>query len=143
MKPFRFEALGDLINVAHAKNYMKMCLKNADADCALWTKNPHLLWTAVLAMGGKPQNVQFVLSSPYVNKPDIGTYWRYNARCNEVFGYPLFDKLFTVWTEDEAKKKNVQFNCCGADGMKDRKCKNCLNCYKRENYNEFVNELLR
>lgn len=143
LKPFRLEAMGDLINVAHAKNYLKMCVKNGYADFALWTKNPHLLWGAVLEVNGKPKNLQCVLSSFYIDRPDEVVYWKYNRMCMEKFGYPLFDKLFTVWTESGAKEKNVQFNCCGADGMKDRKCKNCLNCYKRENYNEFVNELLR
>ena len=143
MKPFRFEAFGDLQNVAQAVNYIKMCMKNADADCAIWTKNAYFLWEAVCIMGGKPQNVQFIYSSAYVNTPDRQTYDAYNKMCRERFGYPLFNKLFTVWTKNIAHRYAIEFNCCGANGIKDRKCKNCLNCYKRSDYNEFVNELLR
>lgn len=143
MKPFRFEALGDLHNVDHAVNYIKMCMRNMDADCAWWSKNADFVWQAVLKMGGKPKNCQFILSSPYVNTPDRKTYDKYNKMCRDKFGYNLFDKLMTIWTENIAHRYAIEFNCCGSGGMKDRKCKNCLNCYKSVDYNEFVNELLR
>lgn len=142
LHPFRFEALGDLGSVAQAKNYLRMCMKN-NADNALWTKNAEFLWKAVVEMGGKPKNVQFIFSSAYVNTPDRKTYDAYNKMCREKFGYNLFDKLFTVWTANIAHRYAIEFNCCGSGDMKDRRCSNCLNCYKSSGYNEFVNELLR
>lgn len=142
MKPFRYEAMGDLINSAHARNYIRMMYKNPDMNHSLFTKNPNLVWEAVKELG-KPKNAVFVYSSSYVNVPEIENYERYNKMCMEKFGYKLFDRLFTVWTANIAHRYAIEFNCCGANGMKDRKCKNCLNCYKRSGYNEFVNELLR
>lgn len=143
--PFRFEAEGDLLNTSHCRNYFRMTNKAEykNVNFALWTKNPGFVWEAVKAEGGKPANLQIVLSSCYVNKPDIRIFEKYNALCMARFGYPLFNKLFTVWTEKGIAKTEQVFNCCGSEGNRDRKCKNCLNCYKTKNYNTFVNELLR
>ena len=145
MLVYRIEAEGDLHSVTHARNYIKGVNRPeyASVNFALWTKNPEYLWKAILAEGGKPKNIQFVLSSLKVNVPDLHNFERYNAMCMEKFGYPLFDKLFTVWTEKGAAAANAIFNCCGSECNKDRKCKNCLNCYKSSGYNTFVNELLR
>ena len=143
--PFRFEAEGDLINTNHARNYIRIANRSGHEkiDFALWTKNPGYIWKAIQAENGKPKNLQIVLSSAYVNRPDFSAFEKYNALCIAKYGYPLFDKLFTVWTEKEINKTSYEFNCCGSAGNKDRKCKNCLNCYKSSGYNVFVNEILR
>lgn len=144
-RPFRLEAEGDLHNAEQARNYLKICKKSEHEDIsfALWTKNPEFLWKAIKLENGKPKNLQLVLSSNFVNHPDIALFEKYNALCMAMFGYPMFDKLFTVWTEKGIANTEFQFNCCGSEGNKDRKCKNCLNCYKDHDYNTFVNELLR
>lgn len=143
--PFRFEAEGDLHNTNHGRNFIRTCNKpeNSKVNFALWTKNPGLIWDSVIAEGGKPSNLQLVLSSVYVNQPDLKVFEYYNNLCKETFGYNLFDKLFTVWTEKGIQGSGFEFNCCGSEGNKNRKCKDCLNCYKSSGYNTFVNELLR
>ncbi|MDY4855943.1 MAG: hypothetical protein SO155_07995, partial [Candidatus Ventricola sp.] len=40
---FRFEPFGDLINVTHARNYLRICKRNPWTRFALWTKNPAFL----------------------------------------------------------------------------------------------------
>lgn len=143
--PFRFEAEGDLHNVDNARNYIRIANKpnHKHIAFALWTKNPEYIWKAIQRENGKPENLQLVLSSRYVNEPDIHMFERYNILCMAKYGYPLFDKLFTVWTEKGIENSAYTFNCCGSEGNKDRKCKNCMNCYKSEDYNIFVNEILR
>lgn len=145
MLVYRIEAEGDSHNVDQNRNYIRIMNKPGyeSVHFAQWTKNPEYLWKAVVQEGGKPSNAQYVLSSLYVNVPDLHNFERYNALCIAKFGYPLFDRLFTVWTKEGIKKAGETFNCCGSEGNKDRKCRNCLNCYKSENYNVFVNELLR
>lgn len=142
---YRIEAEGDTHDVDQARNYVRMTNKPGyeNVNFAMWTKNPEYIWKAICAEGGKPANLQLVLSSLKVNVQDLHNFERYNALCMTRFGYPLFDKLFTVWTEAGAAAAGQEFNCCGSAGNKDRKCKNCLNCYKRSGYNTFVNELLR
>lgn len=142
---FRFEAEGDSNNVNQNRNYIRIANRpeNSNINCAIWTKNPEYIWKAICLEGGKPANLQIVLSSLYVNVPDLHNFERYNALCMAKFGYNLFDKLFTVWTEKGIASTEQQFNCCGSSSNKNAKCKECLNCYKRSNYNVFVNELLR
>lgn len=143
--PFRFESEGDSLGVPHDRNYIRISNKpqHSHISFALWTKLPEFLWKAVQLENGKPKNIQFVLSSRYVNHPDINLFEKYNILCMDKYGYSLFDKLFTVWTERGIANSGFSFNCCGSEGNKDRKCKNCLNCYKDHDYNIYVNELLR
>ena len=145
MLVYRLEAEGDTHNVDQARNQIRIVNRPiySNVNFAVWTKNPEYIWKAICAEGGKPKNLQIVLSSLKVNVPDIHNFERYNALCIAKFGYPLFDKLFTVWTEKGAAAAGQEFNCCGSAGNRDRKCKNCLNCYKASDYNVFVNELLR
>lgn len=143
--PFRFEAEGDSHGIDHDRNYIRICNKpnHLNIDFALWTKNSEFLYQAIIAEKGKPKNLQIILSSSYVNNPDIETFEKYNRLCMERFGYPMYDKLFTVWTKMGIAKSGFCFNCCGSESNKDMKCRNCLNCYKNHDYNKYVNELLR
>lgn len=108
---FRFESFGDLINVNQVINYFNIARKNPDTLCALWTKNPQIIAKAMNFYGiSKPENLQIVLSSPFVNKAIKAT------------RFDFVDKVFTVYDKNESKK--VEINC-GA-----RSCLACGRCYR-------------
>lgn len=120
---FRFEAFGDLINEIQVVNYFNMARYNPQMKCALWTKNPWIIASAIRKYGiEKPANLTIIGSSYYVNKP-----MTYEA-------FPFIDKVFTVY--DKAHAANVDINCGG------RSCAECGRCY--ENYGgRVVSELLK
>lgn len=106
---FRFEAFGDLRSVLQALNYLRIAKKNPKVRFALFTKNPGFLSRA-LRLVPKPDNLQVVLSSLFMNK---------QARGN----FPFVDKIFTVYDEAFITRNKVQINC-GA-----RSCLACQRCY--------------
>ena len=106
---FRFEAFGDLRSVLQALNYLRIAKKNPKVRFALFTKNPGFLSRA-LRLVPKPENLQIVLSSLFMNK---------QARGN----FPFVDKIFTVYDEAFITRNKVQINC-GA-----RSCLACQRCY--------------
>jgi len=87
---FRFEAYGDLINTTQAINYIKIARKNPRVKFALWSKNPAFA-VAAFRIAGKPDNLQFVLSSLKLNRPAAGA--------DRV---PYVDKVFTVYDSEHA-----------------------------------------
>ena len=65
---FRFESFGDLINPVQAANYMTWAAVNKRMACALWTKNPDIMYKAINeGMAKKPHNLNIVYSSPAIN----------------------------------------------------------------------------
>lgn len=113
----RFSAHGELINRTHAENFFAIARANPDITFGFWTKRPELVDVA-----SKPANVFLIYSSPIINK-----------------SLPLpvgFDRVFTVYTREYAKKHNVAINCAG------RKCSECLLCYL-DNGEKEINEILR
>ena len=124
---FRFESFGDLINVNQVITYFNIARKNPDTLCALWTKNPQIIAKAMRDYGvTKPDNLQIVLSSPFINK------------AVKVVKWEFVDKVFTVYDKETAGK--VEINC-GA-----RSCLACGRCY-RPNPNgekiQHIREILR
>ena len=99
---FRINAHGELINVIHARNMLRLAKANPNTKVGLWTKRPNLVWEAI-KLEGKPDNVSLVYSSPWVNlesKPPRD-----------------FDHTFTVFDYD------TNINCGG------HKCNECRLCY--------------
>jgi len=105
----RFEAFGDLRSVLQVINFWRIAKKNPKVHFALFTKNPGFVSRA-LRLVPKPDNVQIVLSSLFMNR---------QARGN----FPFVDKIFTVYDERFIAKNGVQINC-GA-----RSCLACQRCY--------------
>ena len=103
---FRFEAFGDLNNATQAKNYFNLCYKNPRVKFAIWTKNPDYIAEAIADGYEKPENLNIVLSSLFLNK----------ERKNP---FPFVDKVFTVYDPDFIEENNVEINC-GA--------RNCFAC---------------
>lgn len=126
-KYFRLEAFGDLINEIHAINYFTFCNINPETNFTLWTKNPVFIDKAIKSGYEKPANLTIIFSSPYLNK---------TAKEIIFDMFPFLDKIFTVYTKEEAKKENIVINC-GA-----KKCATCLLCYKKNDVKE-INELLK
>lgn len=120
---FRFEAFGDLNNATQVKNYFNLCHKNPRVKFALWTKNPDYIAEAIADGYEKPENLNVVLSSLFINK----------QRPNP---FPFVDKVFTVYSPDHIKENAVEINC-GA-----RSCFSCGLCYEKNGVT-VINEKLK
>ena len=120
---FRFEAFGDLNNAVQVKNYFNICYKNPKVKFALWTKNPDYIAEAIADGYAKPENLNIVLSSLFVNV----------ERKNP---FPFVDKVFTVYDPDHIEKENIDINC-GA-----RNCFDCGLCYEKNGV-QIINEKLK
>lgn len=120
---FRFEAFGDLNNSTQVKNYFNICYKNPRVKFALWTKNPDFVEQAIADGYEKPENLNIVLSSLFINKE------RKNV-------FPFVDKVFTVYDPTFIEENNVEINCGS------RNCFDCGLCYEKNNVN-IINEKLK
>lgn len=109
---FRFESFGDLNNDIQVINYFNICRKNPRVKFALWTKNPDFIAQAIAAGHAKPENLNIVLSSLFINQ----------ERRNR---HDFVDKIFTVYDPDYIREHNVEINC-GA-----RSCFDCGQCYEK------------
>ena len=83
---FRFEAFGDLNNDIQVINYFNMCYKNPRVKFALWTKNPDFIEAAIAQGYAKPENLNIVLSSLFINKER-------KKNCNVCFLFFLIVKI--------------------------------------------------
>lgn len=121
---FRFESFGDLGSVTQARNYIRLAKRNPWTRFALWTKNPGYLANAIREEG-KPDNLNVILSSPYINTPCDASRWDF------------VDKTFTVWDKwGENHIGHDKINCGS------RKCLDCLLCYTKNNVTA-INESLK
>ena len=120
---FRFEAFGDLNNEIQVMNYFNLCYKNPKTKFALWTKNPDLIQRAINQGYEKPENLNIVLSSLFINKERKNPYY-------------FVDKIFTVYDPRYIEENNVSINC----GSKN--CFDCGLCYEKKGV-EIINERLK
>lgn len=119
---FRIESFGDIGSVKQARNYIRLIRRNPQTMFAWWTKNPGFLAQAIALEGGKPDNVNIILSSPYLNVTMDACRWSF------------VDKTFTVWDkehEDQAPVIN-----CGS-----RRCMECRLCYTKNDVREIHESL--
>lgn len=102
-KHFRFHSFGEVLNKAHAENFIEISRKNPHCTFSLWTKRKEF-FTDIC----KPSNLILIYSNPVIDKA--------------VTIVPKgFDKVFNVMT-----KENELINCGG------KKCKDCLLCYSKK-----------
>ena len=120
---FRFEAFGDLNNDIQVINYFNICKKNPNVKFALWTKNPDYIAKAIKAGHEKPENLNIILSSLFINK-------------ERKTRYDFVDKIFTVYDPQYIEKENIEINC-GA-----RNCFECGLCYNKNDI-RIINEKLK
>lgn len=121
----RIEAFGDVANVKHARNYIRIVRANKNVRFAVWTKNPGI-WDKAIEIEGKPRNLSMVLSSRYENTI---------AKDYEKFSW--VDYVFTVYTKEYLEEHSEITINCGA-----KKCMACQQCYRRHKDGvRFINEL--
>lgn len=120
---FRFEAFGDLNNDIQVINYFNMCYKNPRVKFALWTKNPDFIDKAIRRGYQKPENLNIVLSSLFINK----------ERKNP---FSFVDKIFTVYDKNYIEGNNIDINCGS------RNCFTCGLCYEKNGV-KIINEKLK
>ena len=119
----RFEAFGDLNNDIQVINYFNICYKNPQTKFALWTKNPDFIAQAIKKGYRKPDNLQIILSSLFLNQ----------VRRTR---YDFIDKVFTVYTPDYIQENDIDINC-GA-----RNCFSCGLCYNANGV-RYIHEKLK
>ena len=109
----RIESFGDVASIICARNYLRIIRSHPHIKFGVWTKNVNIWMHAFELEGGKPENMKFIVSSPYTNHPvDIPEEWM-----------PVVDHRFTVYTKEYAEEHGIEINCGG------RKCATCMNCY--------------
>lgn len=122
---FRFEAFGDLVNEIQVANYFTIASANPHLHCALWTKNPWIIKSAIKKYGlKKPENLTIIGSSYFINV--LMTYP----------GYDFIDKVFTVYDEKYISENDVVINC-GA-----KSCATCGLCYENKG-GRYISEKLK
>lgn len=120
---FRFESFGDLNNATQVKNYFNICYKNPRVKFALWTKNPDYIAAAIRDGYEKPENLNIVLSSLFINQ-------------QRKTRYAFIDKVFTVYDPDHIEQNGIEINC-GA-----KNCFSCGLCYEKNGVS-VINEKLK
>ena len=120
---FRFEAFGDLNNDIQVMNYFNLCYKNPKTSFALWTKNPDFIESAINQGYKKPENLNIVLSSLFINQ-------------ERKSKYDFVDKIFTVYDPKYIEENEVSINCGS------RNCFECGLCYEKNNVT-IINEKLK
>ena len=112
---FRFESHGDVINVTHARNFIRIAKANPTVNFSAFTKRPEIYKKAINEEGGKPDNMNIVLSSPLINHP---------LNDNVKKAYPFVDVIFTVYDKSYTPSPN-EWKCRCSRGS----CNACRFCY--------------
>jgi hypothetical protein len=113
----RFASYGELINMMHFINMIRIALANRQTIFTLWTKRPKIV-QIVLKLLGKPDNLILIYSSPVVGVPSK---------------LPKgFDKVFTAYAKGSDM---TDINCHGA-------CNDCRLCYSH-NSTTYINEIIK
>jgi hypothetical protein len=113
----RFASYGELINMMHFINLLRIALANPRTIFTLWTKRYRIV-QRVLNVLGKPDNLILIYSSPVVGVPSK---------------LPKgFDKVFTAFARGSDM---TDINCHGA-------CNDCRLCYSHNN-TTFINEIIK
>jgi hypothetical protein len=112
----RFASYGELINMMHFINLLRIALANPRTIFTLWTKRYRIV-QRVLKLMGNPDNLILIYSSPIVG---------------EVSALPKgFDKVFTAFARGSDM---TDINCHGS-------CNTCRLCYSHNdtvNINEII-----
>ena len=117
---FRFNAHGELINMTHLENLVRICKKNPHTSFALWTKRNDIV-SRYFKTREKPANMILIYSNPKIST---------------IMAKPpkYFDRTFNNVLEHEHKE---QQNCTG------QKCKDCRLCYTVGNGVDTIVEMVK
>lgn len=127
----RFSSFGDLINLVHLNNLVRIAIKNPKTTFALWTKRTDIIKEYMkddemfdpYYRYEFPSNLIIIYSNPMLDKPMYKT----------PKGY---DKVFQVFSKQFIAETNQKINC-GANN-----CFECLKCYSF-NSDEIISEVLK
>lgn len=121
----RFESHGDLHNVTHLENYVNIAKKNPHCQFALWSKQYGIL-KEFFKDHKQPKNLNIIVSSILLNNVvDLKQFTDIGMRV----------KSFTVYDKEAAK--DVEINCGN------KKCKDCLTCYRKNGKVTEIRELIK
>lgn len=121
----RIEAFGDLQNETQLINYFNLCRRNPNTRFAIWTKNMFIVDSVLKSGHKKPNNLNIVVSSHYLNK------------VVDVDKYDWVDRVFTVYDKKHIEDNDIDINCGALS------CINCLKCYKKSKKYFYINEKLK
>lgn len=125
----RLETHGELLNLQHLQNYVRLCELNPQTQFTLWTKRVNLIREAALRGISQPSNLHIKISSPFLNREShVDKTW-YQAH-----GWNL--TLFTVYDLAHATQEHKEITCGG------RECRTCMKCYGNHAMEDIV-ELLK
>lgn len=128
LKMFRYESFGDIISEIQVVNDFHITEANPGIACAMWTKNPWIVKSAMEHYGlKKPVNLTIIGSSYFLNEP-MTEYYR---------NFDFIDYIFTVYTKDYIAENGVEINCGG------RSCRDCRRCYLRTHDGYEIREILK
>lgn len=128
---FRIESHGEVGKEVEARNFFRLCLRNPETHVTAWTKFPWIWDAAFKTMGGKPENLIMIYSSPMINRE---VSWE---RINKL--YPWIEKVFTVFSPEyiiQHPEIESTINC-GA-----RQCLACKLCYTHNDVRQ-IREILK
>lgn len=127
----RTESHGDAATEICAINHKRIINSHRHLFFSLWSKNLNL-YKPVFETEGKPDNMNFIASSPMEN---------------EVMEVPadckwFVDKVMTIYKPEYAREHGIEINCgTWNTGDLDHRCKNCMRCYNPDNNEYYINEL--
>jgi hypothetical protein len=128
----RIQSLADVACVRECRNYIHLTNAFPEMRWVPWSKNDWFWWNAFQQLG-KPENMNYIHSSLFLNEIDEGPIWM----------QPFIDYIFTVFTEEFARlHPEIVMNCCTLTN-KGRQCRrDCNDCYVRGKC-RYRNELVR
>ena len=115
----RFNSFGELINLIHLKNLIRICNNNKRTTFTLFTKRNNLIDKIL----NKPRNLILIYSNPIMNK--VLTKLPNN-----------FNKVFNVVDSDYIRDNQTLINC-------QKSCFTCLKCYNTRNREKIIIERLK
>lgn len=108
----RINSSGDIENLVHARNMIRLAKAHPYAHVALWTKNIQVVAKA-FDIEGKPKNMVYIASSIHINQPAA---------------LPKYaDYIFTVYNNDPTLQAALMAGAVECNG---KKCRDCnYKCY--------------
>ena len=101
----RFHSFGELLNMIHLNNFVRIAKALPKTIFALWSKRVDI----IKRLKDKPKNLILIYSTPKLD--DFESYIPKG-----------FDKVFSVYKKKVVEKNNIEINCQG-------RCIDCLKCY--------------
>ena len=113
----RFNSFGELINLQHYKNIIKLVKHNPKVQFTLWSKRAD-----IVGLLEKPKNLINIYSS---------------HKLNEEEKLPInFNKVFTVYSTAFIRDSEVNINCS-------KSCYSCMKCYNKKDKTIYIKEQIK